>query len=239
MQLKPHIIEFTRLQLSDLPDLLHCAAQGIKARVQVIVDNYGFEDIADADQHGSVELLQVLEKIDSELEELGIDEIDAEELSSLHDLLARIPEIQKLLEAESNRCDRCGQIDNLSWEDGKTLLCDKCSLEIENAEKPEPAGLMVIDPEAIKEPDSDPMAFPHRIVCGADIYQRQSIDEHGATYFRQPDDGLAILVRPKQGYWAAIRDGALRHMLNAEPFEHFGHAVYLIEQYQKRHSREQ
>lgn len=133
MQLKPHTVELTRRQLGDLPDLLFCAAQGIKARVQAIVDNYGFEDIADADQHGSVDLLQVLEKIDSEVEELGIDEIDAEELSSLHDLLAGIPELQKLVEAESNHCDRCGQIDNLGWEDGHTLLCDKCSLEIENA----------------------------------------------------------------------------------------------------------
>jgi hypothetical protein len=128
MQLKPHTIELNRSQLEDLPDLLRHAEEAITVRVQEIIDEYGFKDLAEA--------LEKTNGEEDELDELGIEVEDAEELRTLADLQAGIPELRKLLEAESNHCDRCGQTDErdgLFWEEGHTLLCEKCSLEIGKA----------------------------------------------------------------------------------------------------------
>jgi hypothetical protein len=123
-QIKPHTIELNRHQLDDQIELLLYAEQGIKARVHELVDDNGFEDLADA----------LKERTDSGLDELGIDETDLEELRNLAALQDRIPEIQTILKAESERCDRCGETDDLGYETVETAtvcLCDKCSLEIE------------------------------------------------------------------------------------------------------------
>lgn len=105
MQLKPHAIELTRKQLETQFDLIDRSVGWLNAEIAKITDDLNGED------------------------EPGLDGEDEVDLQELHTLLAALPAIRKILEAEINRCDSCGHTGNCSYEfvdNANLVLCEKC-----------------------------------------------------------------------------------------------------------------